>query len=618
MTHSENSTDVALINQVLLVNQKQRTLFYKYVGQSLTAKINVSNRMIDQLTTNQEVVKRKLTESSALNATLTKEKNDLSSLQSSLQAESVGLNATSDSLQVQLQDFKKEEERLNQLIRDEEKKRQNAAMDWIPLVGFFAGLFTGDYERMIPGYSTISGIISRASKDKEALQDRLNQKNNEYQNNWRELNRVKTSYRAVGVKISTTNKKIEMNNRRISECESTTKRLGEKHTIVLNEILVLKNLVTRIEYSVKMELQNLVEFDLHDELVNMFPALRQVIGPEMSHIVGFIGSPYDIGTFETRLLAISNDSKYNVVPETDIIAIESISDSIQLIPVGKMTIYSVSSASYISSNAEAGNAPLVKSTFTNRTVQWNIELIKDDIYCIQNMETLKWLDGRHAAGCDVYASILPACDPEKNHYYQWRIIKLKDGNFAFKSVSSKCWLDGRADCNTQIPVVKNGEVNPEGDQYLKWDLQLLVPIGIVNIYHASKKITLAAKSGSPGNVISLQEAANDSKSCQWNIQPIKDDLYSIENMGSKCWLDGREVAGETVLVSASNRNPLTDKYLQWKILKVSRSGYCLKSVSSNCMVECDDSKNIKMVTFPDLILLIGFPPTSIQWEITNK
>ncbi|KAJ2986004.1 hypothetical protein HDV02_000256, partial [Globomyces sp. JEL0801] len=262
--------------------------------------------MIDQLTINQEIVKKKLIQASTLNSNLTKERNDLTALQSSLQSNSASLSSQSSSLQSQLNELRQQEATLLGRIRDEERKRENAATDWIP----------GDYDRMIPGYSTITGIISSLNNDKEALQNRLNQKNDEYRRNMHELNRIKAACRANSVKIGNATKNITLTNRHICECESTTKCLGEKHTAVLNDILVLKNMVSKIQYQVELEVQNVVEFDLNEELGNIYSMIRQVIDQEVSLINRFILKPDNAVQFEKQLLEVSTSGSY-IAPESE-------------------------------------------------------------------------------------------------------------------------------------------------------------------------------------------------------------------------------------------------------------------------------------------------------------
>ena len=93
-------------------------------------------------------------------------------------------------LQQKQNDLSNQERHLQNPVREEQNKRQDAVTDMIPGVGLVGGLITGRYERIIPGYSSINGLISVCTQDLENCQRQINQTRGEYLRADNEKNRI--------------------------------------------------------------------------------------------------------------------------------------------------------------------------------------------------------------------------------------------------------------------------------------------------------------------------------------------------------------------------------------------------------------------------------------------
>ena len=100
------------------------------------------------------------------------------------------LNSKVGNLERKQQDLVNQENHLQGKLRDAETKRQDALTDLIPGVGLIGGLVTGRYERIIPGHSAISGLVSVCTQDLERAQRELSQTRFEYSRAQEDKNRV--------------------------------------------------------------------------------------------------------------------------------------------------------------------------------------------------------------------------------------------------------------------------------------------------------------------------------------------------------------------------------------------------------------------------------------------
>jgi septal ring factor EnvC (AmiA/AmiB activator) len=90
------------------------------------------------------------------------------------------LNSKVSLLQQKQNDLSNQEKHLQNRVREEQNKRQDAVTDMNPGVGFVGGLITGRYKRMIPGHSLINGLISVCTRDLESCQRQIHQTREEY------------------------------------------------------------------------------------------------------------------------------------------------------------------------------------------------------------------------------------------------------------------------------------------------------------------------------------------------------------------------------------------------------------------------------------------------------
>ena len=124
-------------------------------------------------------------------------------------------------------------------IDEQETIRQEAAVDWIPGVGFFAGLITQKYERMIPGYSTVNGIMSHINQEKEKLEEDKSRLGAELHSLETDYKNVKNQLRSVENDISSLSSRIAALGRKRSETEKKSKETRIKSTNVQNTKMAL-------------------------------------------------------------------------------------------------------------------------------------------------------------------------------------------------------------------------------------------------------------------------------------------------------------------------------------------------------------------------------------------
>jgi septal ring factor EnvC (AmiA/AmiB activator) len=107
-----------------------------------------------------------------------------------LKKQLAGLLSQVEDLKKELNSLKAAEQEIQLQIDREETLRFDASIDWIPFVGIIGGAITGRYTRMIPGFSSVSGIISHINQSKESYAKRLEQVSLEYK-------KVKNEYEKV-------------------------------------------------------------------------------------------------------------------------------------------------------------------------------------------------------------------------------------------------------------------------------------------------------------------------------------------------------------------------------------------------------------------------------------
>lgn len=133
-------------------------------------------------------------------------------------------------------------------IDNEEDLRIKAAIDWIPGVGFFAGLITKDYDRMIPLHSTIKGIISVANQTLENQETQLAIKKNERDNLDSQMKETSKKFDDQNSKISKAKGTIAQLNGKRSSTDQEIKRLGQSLDSLRNTNQVLKTLLSKYKF----------------------------------------------------------------------------------------------------------------------------------------------------------------------------------------------------------------------------------------------------------------------------------------------------------------------------------------------------------------------------------
>lgn len=150
---------------------------------------------------------------------------------------------------------------LEHRIEQERTKQQDAATDWIPGVGFFGGLITGRYERMIPFHSTIAAIISAIEGDLgRAIGRRDDAARNKSALEQEQL-RVKQRLEESSAEMTRIQRKIDSLKANIGRCDDQVKVLGALLTDLGNLTRSLLNLATGLT-GIHEQVENLIDCDM--------------------------------------------------------------------------------------------------------------------------------------------------------------------------------------------------------------------------------------------------------------------------------------------------------------------------------------------------------------------
>ncbi len=177
-----------------------------------------------------------------------------------------GLNSQKNSLDGEIAKTNTEIVAINTKIKKEAVKRSDAVWDLIPFVGFFSGIFTRRYKRMIPFHSLVEGVISVATQELENHSRKLKIQKGKKDS-------LTTSISSVSSKIGKKEKKISDDKKKIQELDTkrTTKdgeikKLGNSLATLRETNKSLKLLPGKYKFlDMKIEFnQELIEFDMFD------------------------------------------------------------------------------------------------------------------------------------------------------------------------------------------------------------------------------------------------------------------------------------------------------------------------------------------------------------------
>lgn len=198
----------------------------------------------------------------------TSRENQFKETQTHLNAELSNLNVKKGRLDNDFNDLNRKINETNQKIRHEERKRENAVLDSIPIFGFFYAiddaLDNNEPERLIPGYSLVNGLMSVLTQEKEALEQRchilgaekeiLRKQLDEVQQN---LNRNNQSLNENAANLRKTKERIETISWKIKvsgEKTTSTKNILKNLKINSNKFLSFKNDLIMIKECISYEL----------------------------------------------------------------------------------------------------------------------------------------------------------------------------------------------------------------------------------------------------------------------------------------------------------------------------------------------------------------------------
>lgn len=199
-----------------------------------------------------------------------------------LQTKLDGLRSKETDLSKQIDNLNLNRQQLEQVIRNEQQAREDAVVDLIPGVGFFGGLITGRYERMIPGASQLKGIISAATQDKERFERMLHQRNEESRELKEELEAVNDDIaRKSDLKSSYRSQVKKLESER-AEKDALIKALGKKIVAIENLREVLELCASKYKFfsdDIDM-LQTAIECGVSDKSIykGFFDDMRKACG----------------------------------------------------------------------------------------------------------------------------------------------------------------------------------------------------------------------------------------------------------------------------------------------------------------------------------------------------
>lgn len=210
------------------------------ISHSIEILINLIDYFLIQLEMKEKILNKELLEIVEKFNLMHQNHERLKSKTNNLKNKLVELNNKKKELNNEINELERVTSKSERKIEKEEKLRTNAWQDTLPGFGFVAGLVTGNYERMIPLYSPIRGIISVVEQTVENEQRKLNLKNNEKYLLKLKIIKISNKIKRKENKLAENNAALIQMNLQKDKKDAEIAQLGRDLTRLRNASLFLK------------------------------------------------------------------------------------------------------------------------------------------------------------------------------------------------------------------------------------------------------------------------------------------------------------------------------------------------------------------------------------------
>jgi hypothetical protein len=255
-----------------------------------------------------------------------------------------------------------------------------------------------------------------------------------------------------------------------------------------------------------------------------------------------------------------------------------------------------------------------KDPFNDLNLFWQVVKLDNDIYAIQSLNYIGYLDGRLPTDIGSPSIYVTISDPGSNHYLQWKIENVGVDSVSLQSVSSKGFIDGRVEDNPdELPFLSAGPATNNPNLY--WNL---IPMGgIYSIKSITSKgfinggVDLSTSTPRPDLI---ESESNSDPNLRWILirQPSGD--YAIKNIINHHYLESlpSEDGGAPTLIM-NTRNPAGVVSMLWTVDKV-EGDLTFKNV---CCQAYLDGRTPEYLGGPNILLSSDDPKTnkSLRWNI---
>lgn len=273
---------VQQVNSLQRLPNSNKVRVCQMIRKDIQSLITYTDRVLRELSKKDQELKDEL-------VNIVKEYNqfqtDLQKIQTEvkeIEVQLTGLSSQKQSLDGEIEKTNAELVAINAKIKQEAVRRSDAAWDLIPFVGFFAGIVTRRYKRMIPFLSLVEGVISVATQKLENHSRKLQIHKDKKDN-------LTTSISTVSNEIGNKKGKISVNKQKMQELDTKKtkkdgeiKELGKNLTTLRDTNAALKDFSVKYTFlDMRVELnQDLIELDMFDvqevlSLTNDVQKLRQ-------------------------------------------------------------------------------------------------------------------------------------------------------------------------------------------------------------------------------------------------------------------------------------------------------------------------------------------------------